>query len=37
MGNLEKVHISVAVVLWYMEMQSTLIPVNSRGYGHLVT
>ena len=31
MGNLEKVHISVAVVLWCMEMQSTLIPVNSRG------
>ena len=31
MGNLEKVHISDAVMLWYMEMQSTLISVNSRG------
>ena len=31
MGNLEKVHFSVAVVLWYMEMQSTSIPKSSRG------
>ena len=31
MGNLEKVHIFVDVMLWYMEMQSTLISVNSRG------
>ena len=31
MGNLEKGHISVAVMLWYMEMLSTLISVNSTG------
>ena len=31
MGNLERVHFSVAAVLWYMEMQSTSIPMNSRG------
>ena len=31
MGNLEKVHFSVTVVLFNMKMQSTSIPMNSRG------
>ena len=37
MGNAQKVHFSLAVVLFDMEMQSTSIPMNSRGQGHLVT
>ena len=34
MGNLGKEHFPVPVMLWYMKMQSTSIPMNSRGQGH---
>ena len=37
MGKAEKVHVSFAVVLFALEMQSTSVPLNSGGQGQLVT
>ena len=37
MAKIEKVHFSVAIMLFDMEMQSTSTPMNTRGQGHIVT
>ena len=37
MEMLQPVHFSVAIIIHDMEIQSTSIPVNAKGQGHLMT